>query len=44
MNKSKWKKYVVPVVMLVVGLGAGFVGKAAADGSIHTYVGCSLPK
>lgn len=44
MNKSKWRKYVPYVLVLVIGLGGGFVGKAFADGSITSYVGCSLPK
>ena len=44
MNKTKWKKFIPYALVLVIGIGAGFVGKASADGSLHSYVGCSFPK
>lgn len=43
MNK-KWTRYVPVVVALVAGVAFGFIGKASADGSIHSYIGCTLPK
>lgn len=44
MNKTKWKKFIPLVLALAVGGAVGFAGKAAADGTLHSYVGCSFPK
>lgn len=44
MRKTDWKKYIPIVFALAVGAVGGIAGKAYADGSLPTYVGCSLPK
>lgn len=40
MQKSQWKKFLPVVIALAIGAIAGFAGKATADGSLPTYVGC----
>lgn len=44
MKKPSWTKYAAYAAVLAIGLAGGFIGKATADGTIHSYVGCSLPK
>lgn len=44
MQKSKWKAYVPYLFVALVFTGVGVAGKAFADGSLPSYVGCTLPK